>query len=147
MSDFNVSISHLQEHSNDKERYRVWEQLRQQALLRFETNASGDSDGLGTWLTLWSGTIPENTKWTIQADFIGWGSTGGASYQLVTGVQNIAGVAAPIQATSQITFQREDEAAADFQFDLTGTLFSVQVRDGGVVPMTWKVYISALGTV
>ncbi len=147
MSDFTVSMSQLQSHSNDVEKYRVWEKLRQQALLRFETNGSGTSDGAGSWLILWQGTVPTDTKWTVNAEITGSGTTGSAVYYLSVGIQNIAGVLTPVAVTAQLTFVREDQAAMDCNFDITGTVFSIQVRDDGTVPMKWKVFIDAVGTV
>ncbi len=147
MNDFFNSISQLQPWSSDKEKYRVWDQVRLHATARFETSAAGTSDGAGNWLTLWLGTVPADTTWHINAEIDGKGTTGGAVYYLSVGIQNVAGVLTPIAVTAQLTFIREDQAAMDCNFDITGTVFSVQVRDDGTVPMTWKVFLDAVGTV
>jgi hypothetical protein len=145
--DFAISIAQLQQkRSQDKETFNAVNALTKQALLRFEQNATGTSDGAGTWLTLWSGTMPKDCKFSIDSSVSGAGSTGGFAGRLTVGLQDIGGTVGVIGATSQVVWEREDVAAMDHRFDLTGSVLSIQVRDDGTVPMTWKVFIEAVGT-
>ncbi len=145
--DFAVSISQIQAHSADKEKLRVGEQLRTQALLRFETSAMGTSDGLGTWLTLWSGTVPRDASVAVRAQVVGRGTTGGAVYELSAGAQDFAGTASLISGGIAITVALEDNAAMDSRWTLTGSVLALQVRDDAVQAMNWKAFVAAVTTV
>jgi hypothetical protein len=145
-NDFAVSISQIQAHSSDAEKTRVWEQLRTQALLRFETSASGTSDGAGTWLTLWSGTCPTNASFAVRAQIVGRGTSEGAVYESSAGVQDFAGVASLIGGGYTLTVALEDAAAMNTRWTLTGSELALQVRDDAVQAMRWKAFITVVGT-
>lgn len=147
MNNFAVSISQIQAHSSDREKLRVGEQLRTQALLRFETNATGTSDGAGTWLTLWSGTVPANSSHAVRAQVVGRGTTRGAVYEISAGAQDFAGTASLIGGGFVVTVALEDAVAMDVRWLLTGSVLALQVRDDAVQAMAWKAFVSAVTTV
>jgi len=145
--DFAISIAQLQQkRSQEKETFNAVNALTKQALLRFEQNATGTSDGAGTWLTLWSGTLPRDCKFAIDSTVSGAGSTGAFGGRITVNLQDVGGVVTVTGGSSQVVWEREDVAAMDHRFDLTGSVFSVQVRDDGTVPMTWKLMLEAVGT-
>lgn len=147
MSDLNVSISRLTEHrSNEKEVFTAINLLRAQALLRFETSATASTAGDGTYVPIWSATIPLNSSWYIDTTVVGRGTAGGASFEKCLAVQNYAGTVTVIGGTAQGTFIRRDSVAMDSKFNLTGDLLTYEVRDDAVQAMTWKAFIVALGT-
>ena len=148
MSDLSVPISQLIEgRSNEKEVFKTVNKLRDQSLLRYENKATGATLGAGAYVTLWSATVPRNSSWHITATTVGRGTTGGAAYEQSVGVQNFAGVVTVIGGTEQVTFIREDNAAMDATFSLTGDVISLTVRDDAVQPMTWNTWVAALGTI
>ncbi len=147
MSDFVVSISQITSASGDKEKLRVGEQLRTQALLRFETSALGTSDGAGTWLTLWSGTVPVGASVGLKATLIGRGTSLGAFYEIVSGFQNFAGTTTYVGATFNFTITLTDNVLIDARWALAGDVVSLQVNDASLQAMNWKAFISGVTTV
>lgn len=148
MSQWAVSIAKLQENrSSEKETVTAIMKLRDQALLRFETNVTGATTGNGAFVTLWSATVPKNSTWNVTASVTGRGTTGGAAYALAGGVQDFAGVASVIGGGFPgITIIGEDAVAMNAKWDLTGSVLSLQVRDDAVQPMAWKAFVTALSS-
>jgi hypothetical protein len=147
MPDFVNSISTLQEHSSDKEKLRVWNQLIAQAKLRYETSATGTTDGAGTWLTLWSATVPMDTSVGLRAELVGRGSSIGALFETSCGFQNFAGTTTYIGATFSVTVNLSDVPAIDVRWAKTGSLVSLDVRDDGFQAMSWSAFIMGEATV
>ncbi len=147
MSDFNVSISQLIEgRSGDKEKFRVWDQLRTQALLRFETSATGTSDGAGTWLTLWSGVVPTNSSVMAKAAIIGRASAKGAAYEVAAAAQDFGGVTSLVGGGYTTIVSLEDAITMDARWSLTGSTLALQVRDDATQAMAWRAFVSAVTT-
>lgn len=147
MNDFAVSISRLIPESNDVEKFRVWNKLRDQATLRFETSAIGTSDGAGTWLTLWSGTVPEGASVGTNARVIGRGTSKGVLFEIACGFQNFAGTTSFVGATFSIVTNLTDDALFDVRWSLTGSVASLQVNDGSVQALNWTAFLSSITTV
>lgn len=133
--------------SDEQNVFSLVNQLRAVAVLRSQTRVRGTSDGAGTWLTLWADTIPQNASVMVTADVVGRGASEGAAYTITAGVQNFAGVVTVIGGTAQVTFQREDNAAMDVQFNISGEDIQLQVRDDAVQAMAWRadVFVSVTG--
>lgn len=98
------------------------------------------SDGAGTYLTLWSDSIPTDRKWLVTAEVIGSGGSHHAGYLKQGLFVNVAGTASQVGATAAVV-SIESDAACDAKFDLTGTTLSVQVRDEATTPMDWRANI------
>lgn len=104
--------------------------------------ATGDSDGAGTALILW--TSPEmtlNSTWHIEADItgIGIGNNERASYKAVRSYRSIAGVltASPMG----IVFQSETTPAIDAGVSFSGTTATCFANDGAAGAMRWTAVI------
>jgi hypothetical protein len=128
------------------ERDKLLIQLQRQASQWSPVERLASTLGAGAYVTLWALTVPLGISY-VWAEVIGNGSTGGAVYEMVVGVRNLAGVVTVVGATGQITFIREDQAAMDSKWDLTGAVLSIQVRDDGTVPMNWKAIVSTASMV
>lgn len=148
-NDLAVSISQLTEgRSKEKETFIVVNKLRTQALLRGEFATDLKTTGNGVFATLWSATIPDRSTWTVQATITGRGTTGGASYVLVTSPQNYAGAVSIVGGgTWSVLYAAEDAAAMDAQLVLNGDVLELNVQDDGVQPMTWRAFVSCVGAV
>jgi hypothetical protein len=147
VSDFVNSVSTLLPQSSDIEKLRVLNKLRDLAVLRYETNASGTSDGAGTWLTLWTATVPTNASANVCAQVIGRGTNEGAAYQLSCGVQDFGGTTSLISGGFALTVVLEDAAAMNARWQLAGSLLALQVRDDAAQAMKWRAFISAVTAV
>lgn len=147
MTDFSLGISSLQPKSSDVEKLRVWNRLIDLAAGQFQATADGISDGAGTYLTLWSGTVPRNSSVAVRAKVVGRGTSRGAVYELSAGAQDFAGTASLIGGGFTLTVALEDAAAMDARWTLTGSLLALQVRDDAVQAMTWRAWVAAVTTV
>lgn len=138
---FNLPALH-EPRSDKKEEYKLINALRDCVAVWGDGQFTGDTLGDGAYVTLWSSDVPAGA-WRVRADVTGIGSTGGAVYQIDLAVSNPDGITAvTIGGTAQMTFQREAVAAMDARLDLTGTMLALQVRDDGVVAMSWKAILA-----
>lgn len=99
-----------------------------------------DSDGAGTYLTLWSDVIPTGRRWTVVACVGGSADTVDAAYQIAGTFKNLAGTVSQIGTTTAVV-SHESAAGCDAKFDVTGTTISVQVRDDAAAAMTWDGFV------
>ena len=140
-----VSISQWQEtRSSEKEKATIVNRLRDQALLQYGFQATGDSDGAGTYLTLWQATVPQNSTWCIDAKVVGRGTASGAAYEIAVALQDYGGTLTIISGAPQTYVSLESAAAMDATFAVSGHSVLFKVRDDATQAMTWTVVISAL---
>lgn len=106
---------------------------------------SYDSDGAGTYLTLWSETIPTDRTWFVTAQVLGRVAAHNAAYQISGLFKNDSGTSAQVGATASVV-SIESDAACDARFSLSGSVLSVQARDDGSHVMTWKAIVEVFPT-
>lgn len=107
-----------------------------------QVRVRGATAGDGTYVSLWTDTMPVGSYF-LSATVLGRGTTGGAWYRVWEGLQNFAGTVTVIGGSANV-IQKEDAAAMDAKFTVTGTSVSLQVRDDAAQGMTWVAIVEVM---
>jgi hypothetical protein len=131
----------IERKSDEQDVFSVVNELWAHLLVRPAFRVRGSTVGDGSYVAVWSDTVPTGAGVYLKAVVIGVGTGNNAWYEIQAGVKNTAGVLAVIGATA-VTVQREDAAAADARFSTSGTTVSLEVRDDAVNSMNWTADVS-----
>ncbi len=143
---FLVTEPHLKEDKSDQRNvFRLVNQLRAMESFTLRTTGATATDGAGTFKAIWVETVDLGATAFIVARVVGRGATGSAWYDLKFGAQNIAGTLTTNGAGVSLDFE-EDNAACDIRVVYTGTTVSVEVRDDGAEVYNWTGYFEAVLT-
>lgn len=97
-----------------------------------------DSDGAGTYSTLWtSAALPNDCMQTIEAHVQGAGATVRARYTLTQAVTSIGGTVAAAGATGYDDYESAAACDARITVDTVNRVVTVDARDAATEAMRW----------
>jgi hypothetical protein len=137
--------------SDKKEIYKLVNQLRELVnMIPILTVETLTTQATGALTVIWATKVPLTSSVKLTASVLGVRDdvSQSCAYTLECAVKNVGGVVTFVGGSQQVTFSREDNAAYDAQFVISGAIIGVEVQDGGVTvppdnPTHWHVTMYA----